>query len=90
MANHPNRGKTRGPASTPRPEEIVRVREKAGHTQRQAADTIHGSEGAWRNWEQGLRPMHPGLFELYKLKTGQSELGSIVLSTAPPRATYKA
>lgn len=73
---HANRSKmTRTEASNPTPAEIRAAREKAGLTKPQAADIIHGSLRAWEDWEtegDNNRRMHPGLFELFQIKTGQS------------------
>jgi len=69
MTNHPNRSRGASPAKRPSPEEIRASREEAGHTQKQAADTIHATRNAWQKWEQGERVMHPAFFELYLLKT---------------------
>jgi len=69
MSNHANRG-PKGPASNPTPDEITEGRNAAGLTQRQAAALIYGTEAAWRSWESGLRRMHPGLWELFKIKAG--------------------
>lgn len=72
---HPNRSKTtRAPGSNPSTADIRAAREKAGLTQREAADLIFGTERAWQDWEaEGgtNRRMHPGLFELFQIKTGQ-------------------
>jgi len=70
MSNHPNRGRAKA-ASTPSPETIRALRVSVGHTQKQAAHLIHATERAWQAWEQGERPMHAGLFELYQIKTGR-------------------
>lgn len=67
MANHPNRGQ-RGPASTPLPADIRAARESAGMTQAQAATLIYSTMRAWQEWEAGNRRMHPGLWELFRLK----------------------
>lgn len=72
MSNHPNRGRAKA-ASTPSPETIRALRIFAGHTQKQAAQLIHATERAWQAWEQGERPMHAGLFELYQIKTGAKQ-----------------
>ena len=66
--SHLNRG-PKGPQSNPSPEDVAAARTVAGLTQRQAADLIYGTESAWRSWESGLRRMHPGLWELFKIKT---------------------
>lgn len=75
MTAHPNRGQ-RGPASNPTPGEIRAAREAAGLTQTQAAALIHGTLRGWQRFEEpadapGNRRMHPGLWELFRLKTAQ-------------------
>jgi DNA (cytosine-5)-methyltransferase 1 len=79
MANHPNRGRASGPSSNPAPAAIKALRESImvpGHdgelrplTQTQAAQLVHGTLRAWQQWEAGDRRMHPGLWELFQLKT---------------------
>lgn len=75
MANHPNRNKgTRTLAHSPLPREVVAARECAGDTQTAAALRVYATLRAWQNWEsEGTegRRMHPAVFELYLLKTGQ-------------------
>jgi len=67
MTNHPNRGRPTA-ASTPAPEAIRAARAASGLTQTEAARLIYASMRAWQQWESGERPMHPGLFELFRLK----------------------
>lgn len=68
MSNHPNRNK---PASAnPTPEQIRSARASADLTQTEAASLIHGSMRAWQEYEAGNRRMHPGLWELFKMKVG--------------------
>lgn len=69
MANHPNRSKFRHPAARPDPASIEAARRAMKMTQRQAAEVVYGTEAAWKAWESGNRPMHAGLWELFKLKT---------------------
>lgn len=73
--NHPNRSKqNRDLAGNPTPAEIKAAREKAALTQAEAADLVRGSLRAWQNWESEEaenRRMHPGLFELFLIRTGQ-------------------
>lgn len=74
--SHPNRGKNRTPESNPTPAEVRAAREKAGMTLDQAAATIYSTLRAWQNWEsegEENRRMHPGLFELFLIKTGQHQ-----------------
>jgi len=59
---------------TPTPAEIRQAREAAGLTQTQAASLVHASLRAWQQWEAeegtpGHRRMHPGLWELFQIKT---------------------
>lgn len=64
------------PASTtvspPEPDDIRAARTAAGLTQTEASDVVHASLRTWQQWEAGDRKMHPGLFELFKLKTTQA------------------
>lgn len=69
MANHPNRSKTKTAASRPPPPAIVAYRRALKLTQREAAGVIYGTEASWRAWEAGDRPMHPAMWELFRLKT---------------------
>lgn len=72
MGNHPNRG-SKGPASNPAPEEVKAARAAAGLTQTQAGAVVYSSIKAWQTWEDGTRRMHPAIFELFVIKTGQNE-----------------
>jgi len=72
MGNHPNRSKAnRNLAATPTPNEIKEARERASMTQSVAGATIRGTMRSWQDYEAGARRMHPGLFELFLIKTGQ-------------------
>lgn len=54
--------------STPEPAEIRAAREAAGLSQRAAAELVHSKLRTWQQWEAGDRKMHPGLWELFRLK----------------------
>lgn len=59
----------------PTPTEVRAAREAAGLTQTAAGEKVHATLRAWQSWEApagtaAARPMHPGLWELFKLKTG--------------------
>lgn len=69
MPNHPNRG-PKGPSANPGPAEIRAAREAAGLTQTEAGALIHGTLRAWQEYEAGNRRLHPGLWELFRAKTG--------------------
>lgn len=73
MPNHPNRG-ARTAASNPDPAAITAAREAAGLTQARAAAVVHANLRSWQKWEGGERSMHPAVFELFMLKTGQRAL----------------
>ena len=68
MTNHPNRS-PKGLASNPTPDEIRTKREQVGLTQTAAAHVVYSTCRAWQQWEAGDRRMHPGLWELFKIKT---------------------
>lgn len=67
MSNHPNRG-PKGPSANPEPAEIRAAREAAGLSQTAAAALIHCTLRGWQEWEAGNRRMHPGLWELFRIK----------------------
>mgnify|MGYP000862311218 CR=1 FL=1 len=72
MPNHPNRG-AKAPSANPSPVEIRAARGAAGLTQAQAAALVHATPRNWQQWEQtegaNVRRMHPGLWELFRIKT---------------------
>lgn len=92
MVNHPNRSRFDGlrkPGATPTPAEIREAREAAGLTQTEAAQLIYSTLRAWQEWEVEPKPdstagrrMHPGLFELFQAKTGQTTLKKIRRATS--------
>lgn len=61
--------------NNPKPSEIRAAREAAGLTQEQAGELIHGSRRAWQDYEAGNRKMHPGLWELFRLKAQACDTG---------------
>ena len=75
MVNHPNRSKAnRHAKGNPAAREIQGARLRAGDSIKEAAARIYATAAAWEAWETGVEPrrMHPGLFELYLIKTGQT------------------
>lgn len=54
----------------PEPRAVVQARKEAGLNQTQAGAVVFSSLRAWQQWEAGDRPMHPALWELFRLKTG--------------------
>lgn len=75
VSNHPNRSrKPDAIGRNPSPAEIRQAREAAGLTQTEAGAKIRSTLRAWQAYEDGGengRRMHPGLFELFLIKTGQ-------------------
>lgn len=53
----------------PTAEDVSAARAKAGHTQAEAAGYVQSTARRWREWEAGDHTMHPGLFELYLIRT---------------------
>jgi DNA-binding transcriptional regulator YiaG len=82
MANHPNRGRSQSTARNPTAAEVRAARETAGLTQAEAAELIYSTLRAWQNWEadggEEARRMHPGLFELFVLKTKHPEIFALI------------
>jgi len=69
MSNHPNRSRAGSAARNPHPDEIKAARLAAGLTQCAAAELIHSTLRTWQDWEAEIARMHPGLYELFLLKT---------------------
>ncbi len=55
-------------SETPEPAEIRAAREAARLSQTAAATLVHSGLRTWQQWEAGDRRMHPGLWELFRLK----------------------
>jgi putative transcriptional regulator len=55
--------------TSPTPEQIKQARADAGLSQTAAAALIYSTLRTWQDWEYGYNPMHPGLFELFCIKT---------------------
>jgi DNA-binding transcriptional regulator YiaG len=53
----------------PTEEEIRQAREDAGLSQPAAAALIYSTKRTWQDWEAGIAKMHPGLWELFLLKS---------------------
>ena len=58
----------------PSPDAIRAARAAAGHTQTEAAELVHSTLRRWQEWEAGDHRMHPGLWELYRIKIGRDGL----------------
>lgn len=69
--------------------EIKQLREKLGMTQSQAAELVHSSLRAWQQWESGERQMHPGIRELFIIKTQAKKRESRAMSFAKPSITFR-
>lgn len=81
MTAHPRRSTRLLPS--PPPDTIRAARSAAGHTQRQAADTLGLSYRAWEMWEAGERPMPADRYQLYLLLTGQTTIEVARAALAP-------
>lgn len=53
----------------PTPEQIKQARTAAALSQTSAAHLIHSTLRTWQDWEAGKARMHPGLWELFTIKT---------------------
>ena len=62
-------------ARVPTPQEVREARDRAGLSQAEAARKIISSKRSWEKWESlstgEIRRMHPGLFKLFLITTGQ-------------------
>ena len=57
------------PPVIPTPGEVGAARVATGLSIREAAELIHSKVRTWQDWERGVAKMHPGLWELFQLKT---------------------
>ena len=68
MVNHPNRNAIVS-GKIPDPGEIRDLRIKLRLTQTEAGLIVYSALRTWQHWEQGINGMHPGLWELFRIKT---------------------
>lgn len=54
---------------SPMPAQIRAARKAAGLTQTEAGRLVHVGLRGWQEWEAGNRQMHPGLWELFQIKS---------------------
>ena len=57
----------------PTPADVKSARISAGLTQKQAAELIHKKLLAWQRYESGDRAMDAAYWELFLIKTGQTD-----------------
>lgn len=74
MSNHPNRSRSLTGWRNPATDEIRAARHAAGLTQTEAGSLIYSPLRTWQDWEAGMYRMHPGLWELFCVKTGAKDL----------------
>lgn len=55
--------------ASPTRSEIKTARKAADLTQTEAAKLVRSTLRRWQDWEGGEHDMHPGLFELFLIKT---------------------
>ena len=55
--------------NSPTKEQIQQARKDAGLTQVQAAELVYSTRRTWQDWEYGVSPMHPAIWELFLIKT---------------------
>jgi DNA-binding transcriptional regulator YiaG len=56
--------------TSPTPEMIIAARAAiVGLTQTKAAELVHAKLRTWQQWEAGDRTMHPGFWELFRIKS---------------------
>lgn len=54
----------------PPPKELIQqARKTVGLGQQAAAELIYSKRRTWQDWEAGVADMHPGLWELFLIKT---------------------
>lgn len=58
---------------SPTKEQIQQARKDAGLTQVQAAELVYSTRRTFQDWEYGVSPMHPAIWELFLIKTKDSK-----------------
>lgn len=66
MPDHPTR--RRPPLAAFSPAALKTLRAATGWTQEDGAAAIHSTRRTLQDWEAGIAPMHPGLWELLNIK----------------------
>lgn len=66
--------KAKASAQSPDPAKVRALRLRFDLTQEDAGALVHVSRRTWQDWERGVADMHPGLWELFNIKTGRREL----------------
>lgn len=56
-------------AQSPTPDAVTESRLRARLTQEEAGALVFVSRRTWQDWERGIAAMHPGLWELFLIKT---------------------
>jgi DNA-binding transcriptional regulator YiaG len=57
----------------PVPEDIRAARLAAGLTQTAAGELLHTALRTWQQWEAGDRKMHPAMWELFCIKSKETD-----------------
>ena len=55
--------------TSPTPQSIIAARSEIGLSQTKAAELVHAKLRTWQQWEAGDRAMHPGFWELFRIKS---------------------
>lgn len=74
----------------PTPENIASTRQRAGHTQTQAAAAVGVSARAWQQYESGDRSMSDAAWWLYLLRVGRVTLTDLPAIPERQRAAVRA
>lgn len=69
MVSHPNRGKGKGHSANPNSHDVIAFRVRHKLTAHEAAALVYATATKWLDWESGKARMHPGLWELARIKT---------------------
>lgn len=59
------------PGTSPTAAAIRAARKRATLTQEEAGALVYVSRRTWQDWELGVAQMHPGLWELFRIKAQQ-------------------
>lgn len=74
----------------PTPESIATARQRAGHTQAQAAAAVGVRDRAWQRWESGDAAMPAAAWWLYLLRVGRITVADLPAIPERQRAAVRA
>lgn len=71
--------------NSPTPEQVRQLRESASLSRHRFGRLVYSTARAVESWENGQRGMHPGLFELARIKIAEAAIQG---ECGPPQGSH--